>query len=254
MKFIDSLRRASSENKNDIDTKKRAKAAAFIVGTGIAASLIAGCSQEVQGHPVPQAETTSNQSPDVATDPLSPEVRELASEMLDYDCSVTKALDTRTSPKGLEDGADRTTVTFSVRLAPKSVGEHPSLDNVVVGGRLHTGQPVEGTQLEGDPFVIGGSFNDSNNTSPATVTSQEDGSTIVSTQIFPRRDTGEIVGPEGIPQIDLFVLQQTPTKDGEQVVTAVSSCGTMLKNGDNGATWSVVKPRESDITADSSVR
>lgn len=226
---------AELENKNNKKKLMPRAVAAVLLAAGVAAGGASMLTNEVSGTPVAEQEK----------DLTGPEIQEIADQMLDYDCAVTQAFDTGRPPERNVDGGNRDEVQFSVKMTPKTPGDHPSIDMYGAGGVLHMGSPLSLNAIEGGNInVISGSFDEGGN-SPASIEQQADGSYVINTQIYPR----EYMGVED-PQIDLFVY----TGNEQSGVKAIMPCGTMVKNGDSGEMWSVVKPRETDITAEAGIR
>lgn len=237
---------AGAETDKDETTIRRHRAAAFIGSGLIGATLIAGC--EVGNNDpdtVPRHEGGNSIELEWTSENVPEEIRAAGEAMTQYDCSVVELYDTHQPPAtGFDDGKPRTQVNFKVRLASPERADQFDLDtlsNVAVGGIMHyEGQgQVTASQFEVDAGVVAGTFS-RHGTSPMTEEILPDGSTLVTSQFFPRID----LDSREESQIDVAVFLQAQQIDKEGVswmLDAIVPCGVM-RNDPASNTWAQVRP------------
>lgn len=226
------------ETKNN-KNKTRSKIAEFIIGTGIAASLIAGCSQEVQGVAVPE---TTSVAPATTPERRALGADELGKLMTDYTCGVASMLDTHTPPtdSALLYPEAYTTVQFEVRLQPQSGQPHPPLEKYIIGGVVHGEQtPNPHTLL--DDIVHGNLDTISGSKVPTAEPEPQDEGIIIGSELYVPKSV-----PAGSTQVDLYLLREQTASDG-RTVQAILPCGVMKQTDGPiaaGQSWSSVRPAE----------
>lgn len=233
------------ENKNN---ERRNRAAAIIFASGVVANILAGCGiggGEAKENPAPQkVEWTSENVPE--------QIRIAGEGMIDYECSVTSALDTQKPPTtGFKDNQKRDQFNVTVRMAlpddtpgVDSLRVRPPLHDVRIGAIVHHGldNPLEAHELEDNDDIIAGSFDD-DATSPVKMKRLSDGSMSIESQVFPAFDQSK-----SDQQLDLFVFQKT-TVDGWTLISA-QPCGTVVGGKKNGNMLTAIRPVKSDVAPD----